>query len=554
MRPDEGPPRWERAVTRYRSGMKPVTCPTSLQSAGESAYKAGYRQSAERRMVMPLTTAEPAAADREKAELQAVLQSSLFVRSPTLAHLLSYLCEKKFAGEGDLIKEYAIAVDVFGRRESFDQDIDSIVRVQANRLRKRLAEYYHTEGTGHRLRIRIPIGQYVPAFEEIRPDQLALTPAGARGARSTLAWLVALPIALLILLAAFFHRDRMQPSPVTPSSSPARARLESPVGLPVGNEIRLVAGATRGYVDRSGKQWNADAYFTAGTPVVSRVQHIWRTQDPSIYRYSRQGDFSYDIPLKPGTYELRLHFAETYYGPEDAGGGGEGSRIMRVMANGQVLLDDFDVLTDAAGGRTADVKAFTDIQPAQDGQLHLTFASLRGGRAMVSAIELLPGLAGRMRPVRIVARDVPYYSDDSRWWSSDLYFKGGQLSGTEEPAVGTDDPELYASERWGLFSYAIPVTPGRYTVTLYFIERRLRAAQPGQILDSAGASTPRVFNVFCNHRLILREVNILADAGENRPLVRRITGLEPDRQGKLLLEFVPLSYYATVTAIEVVPQ
>jgi hypothetical protein len=506
-------------------------------------------------MVMPLTTAEPTAADREKAELQAVLQSSLFVRSPTLAHLLSYLCEKKFAGEGEQIKEYAIAVDVFGRRESFDQDIDSIVRVQANRLRKRLAEYYNTEGTGHRLHISIPIGQYVPAFEEVRPPaQPAATPAGAPVARSTIAWLVAVLIALLIPLAAFLHRDRTRPRPVTPSSSQAPAPLESPVGLPVGNEIRLLAGATRGYVDRSGKQWNADAYFTAGSPVVSRVQHLWRTQDPSIYRYSRQGDFSYDIPLKPGTYELRLHFAETYYGPEDAGGGGEGSRIMRVTANGKVLLDDFDVVADAAGGRTADVKVFTDIHPAQDGQLHLTFTSLRGGRAMVSAIELLPGLTGRIRPVRIVARDVPYYSDDSRWWGSDLYFKGGQLSGTEEPALGTDDPELYASERWGHFSYAIPVTPGRYTMTLYFIERRLRAAHPGQTLDSGGASTPRVFNVFCNHRLMLREVNILEEAGENRPLVRKITGLEPDAQGKLLLEFVPVSYYATVTAIEVVPQ
>jgi len=505
---------------------------------------------------MSLTTAEPVTADRERAELQAVLQSSLFVRSPTLAHLLSYLCEKKFAGEGEQIKEYAIAVDVFGRRESFDQDIDSIVRVQANRLRKRLAEYYNTEGAGHGIHLSVPIGQYVPAFEEVRPAQPAAQPAGTLLARSTIAWLVAVPVALVILLGVltYFLQDRTRPSPVTPSSSQAPAPLESPVGLPVGNEIRLLAGATRGYVDRSGKQWNADAYFTAGTPVVSRVQHIWRTLDPSIYRDSRQGDFSYDIPLQPGTYELRLHFAETYYGPEDAGGGGEGSRIMKVTANGKVLLDDFDVVTDAAGGRTADVKVFTDIHPAEDGQLHLTFASLRGGRAMVSAIELLPGLSGRIRPVRIVARDVPYYSDDSRWWSSDLYFKGGQLSGTEEPAVGTDDAELYATERWGHFSYAIPVTPGRYTVTLYFIERRLRAAQHGQTLDSGGASTPRLFNVFCNRRFALREVNILADAGENRPLVRKITGLEPDAQGKLLLEFVPVSYYATVTAIEVVPQ
>lgn len=43
--------------------------------------------------------------------------------------------------------------------------------------------------------------------------------------------------------------------------------------------------------------------------------------------------------MKPGTYELHLHFAENYYGPEGAGGGGEGSRIMTVTVNGQLLLE-----------------------------------------------------------------------------------------------------------------------------------------------------------------------------------------------------------------------
>src|SRR5215470_15150449 len=107
--------------------------------------------------------------EEERAELQAVLGSPAFARSPALSHLLSYLCEKTFAGETDQIKEYSIAVDVFGRPDSFDQDIDSIVRVQANRLRKRLAEYYNGEGASHRMRITVPVGQYVPLFEEVSP-------------------------------------------------------------------------------------------------------------------------------------------------------------------------------------------------------------------------------------------------------------------------------------------------------------------------------------------------------------------------------------------------
>jgi hypothetical protein len=68
------------------------------------------------------------------------------------------------------------------------------------------------------------------------------------------------------------------------------------------------------------------------------------------------------------------------------------------------------------------------------------------------------------------------------------------------------------------------------------------------------ASGDHVFNVFCNGKTILANLNILEQAGENRPLVRKIKGLEPNAQGKLLLEFVPVTRYATVTAIEVVPE
>ena len=173
---------------------------------------------------------------------------------------------------------------------------------------------------------------------------------------------------------------------------------------------------------------------------------------------------------------------------------------------------------------------------------------------MLSGIELMPGSRGQLRPVRIVTRDVPYYSDDSHWWNADTYFKGGQFAATEEAAAGTDDPELYSTERWGHFSYAIPVTPGKYVVTLHFIERQFHAANRGQPSSSQGSAGTRLFNVFCNRKLILRDLNILEQAGEGRALVRQVSGLEPDAQGKLVLEFVPVHYYATVTAIEVVSQ
>jgi len=513
---------------------------------------------------VPSTTVESTLWEAERAELKTVLESPIFVRSPALSHLLSYLCEKTFAGETDQIKEYSVALDVFDRRDSFDQDTDSIVRVEANRLRKRLSEYYAAGGATDPIRITIPLGQYVPSFQKIEaPNSAAAgTEAGSPPAQHVSLqagwyrrrWFIFMATVLLagVIVAAFLIREKSKPRPTITS---AQQQVSEPVvGLPVGEEVHILAGSSRKYVDHAGKVWGPDAYFTGGSAVASTVQHIWRTQDPIIYRSSRQGDFAYNIPLKPGRYELHLHFAETLYGPESSGGGGEGSRIMTVMGNGQPLLREFDVLADAGGERTAEVKVFPDISPAGDGQLHLTFSG-RSGSAMLSAIEILPGVRGQLRPVRIVARDVPYYSDDSRWWSPDTYFKGGQLSASPEPALGTDDPEFYESERWGHFSYAIPAAPGKYTVTLHFFEHHT-AGSVGRN-DALNSGTPledRVFNVFCNGKTILSNVNILEKAGEDHPLVKRIQGLEPNAQGKLLLEFVPVTRYATVTAIEVMPE
>src|SRR3974390_3593059 len=113
---------------------------------------------------MTAANAESVDMELQRAELQAVLASPDFVRAPKLACLLSYLCEKLFAGEANQIKEYSIGLEVFRRGATFDQDSDSIVRVEANRLRHRLADYYAGEGASHRLQITIPVGQYVPRF------------------------------------------------------------------------------------------------------------------------------------------------------------------------------------------------------------------------------------------------------------------------------------------------------------------------------------------------------------------------------------------------------
>ena len=501
----------------------------------------------------------------QRAELESVLSSQEFVRAPRLAHLLSYLCEKLFAGEANQIKEYSIALEVFNRGAWFDQDSDSIVRVEANRLRKRLAEYYAGDGASHTLQITIPIGQYVPRFEvqhlgaEAKQPVPAETaaPSGEEKRWATSRRMVAMGggIAVLVIASVWItyavvrHR-----SDARTAAQPDTARVQSDLadgqfGPPGGVEIRILAGATRSLVDHAGKLWNADQAFSGGSAVKSTVQHVGRTLESAFYRTSRQGQFRYDIPLKSGIYEMRLHFAETVYGPDTTGAGGEGSRLMTVKANGQTLLSHFDVVGDAGSSGMTDVKVFAGLQPDKDGVLHLEFAGEGGKPAMVSAIEILPGVKGRIRPIRVLARQSPYYSNDSHWWSPDNYFEGGQLASYALAVTGTDDPELYETERWGNFSYAVPVTPGRYSVMLHFAARR---NLPGEPANENADHVANTFNVFCNGRTLLENFNLGAEAGKMDVVIKRFAGLEPNAQGKLLFSFVPVVGHATLSGLEIV--
>jgi hypothetical protein len=157
-----------------------------------------------------------------------------------------------------------------------------------------------------------------------------------------------------------------------------------------------------------------------------------------------------------------------------------------------------------------------------------------------------------MRPLRVLARQSPYYSNDSHWWSPDNYFEGGELANYTAPVSGTDDPELYETERWGNFTYAIPVSPGRYTVTMFFAVRHGDWDQPSGASDKPAVA--HIFNVFCNGKALLQNFDLVREARQGDAVFRKFSSLEPNAQGKLLLSFVPVQGYATVSGIEVLPQ
>ena len=501
---------------------------------------------------------------KERAALNAVLASRSFLHAPGLSRMLSYLCERYFLGQTDAIKEYSIAVDALGRGDDFQPSKDSIVRVQASRLRAHLRRFYQEEGADFRMRIELPETGYTPQFvrqaagraesppaetpPELEPPS-GTVPETRRGLRWPGVWIAA----ALLTVAAFgsligWHQVASGPARKAKVVSGTDASGAQPA-VPAGPGVRILPGFSgQQYIDQLGAVWLGDRYFTGGTTFTRPEHPITRTPDPAIYRSGRQGEFRYDIPLAAGTYELDLHFAEIFFGQALSPTTGEAERWINVTANGTALLSRFDVLSDAGGPNLADERVFKDISPAADGYLHLAFGSLRGG-ALLNGLEILPSEPGRARPIRILA-GTRFFSDrDGNLWRPNRYVLGGNGMNLPNPATGASDPGIYASQRWGAMTYTIPVPPGTYNLTLRFAEPYFGAPAVTAI-SPLGA---RLFDVYCNGSTLLKDFDIYREAGgTNRQVDRTFKGLRPNSQGKLAISFVPVKTYPCVNAIEVV--
>lgn len=152
--------------------------------------------------------------DREQCfqQIERLTKSHSLHSSESLCKLLRYLAEHSLDHPGIALKEYQIATEVLGRPAGFDPQSDSTVRVQAGRLRVKLAEYYGHEGMDDPILVEIPKGSYAINFQlrnvkavapgatglmvEAQPKKKDL-PASNRG------WAIAV-VVLSVLLAASF--------------------------------------------------------------------------------------------------------------------------------------------------------------------------------------------------------------------------------------------------------------------------------------------------------------------------------------------------------------
>ena len=152
-----------------------------------------------------------------RAQCDRILASKGFSRSGRQRAFLEYVVNATLEGHADRLKEFTLGIEVFDKDESFDPGVDSIVRVEASRLRSKLSEYYVGEGQGDAVRIGIPKGHYVPEFHlaDVPKVERSSKPSSKPGWRLLAGFVVATSIFALIFFN--YWTPRQAPNPVASS-------------------------------------------------------------------------------------------------------------------------------------------------------------------------------------------------------------------------------------------------------------------------------------------------------------------------------------------------
>jgi hypothetical protein len=187
-----------------------------------------------------------------KRQLASILASPVFHGSKRCQQFLEYVCERALQGDSGALKERTIAVEVFGRQPHIDLGEDTIVRVGAREVRKRLAQYYVTpEGVAAEIRIDLPSGSYAPDFRYPtaplekeaspaleKPAATSLAEAAPRRPRSRRLWLIGAFAVVCVAAAAIWRLAAPNPTagafqrfwePVFRSADPLLIAIAHPI-------------------------------------------------------------------------------------------------------------------------------------------------------------------------------------------------------------------------------------------------------------------------------------------------------------------------------------
>jgi len=488
-----------------------------------------------------------ASVDDERQEIRAILDSGILKKAPNLQRFLEYVAAEYFAGNADQIKEYNIAVHALHRPEKFDPQSDTIVRVTAHALRKKLNRYYATDGFAHSLQAQLPAGKYVLTFErkqKIDGEESSLPflhepnvadSLGARGERK-LGRLVLVSAGVflgsaILLVFIVLHR---RSAPATD----ARAGSQHLVGGQ-DDAIRMRFGANKfSYTDAAGREWKAEHDCEGGTPFAHADREIQGTDDPVIFREGREGKFRCRIFAPPGKYQLEILFADT-------SGDKEAVRQVDFNINNR-RGDALDIVDEAGGDDSVVGKIYTGIEPMPDGTIHLDFTS---DGAFANALEVMPASSVGGAPIRMLAGPSIVRDVAGNLWHPEEFFSGGRRTFHPDNVPKIANARLFEWERYGHFRYSLPVVPDReYTLRLYFSEGWFGSGNGGP-----GGVGSRQFDVYCNGETLLRKFDILREEKDGVAILT-FDRVKSTSHGMLELSFIPVENYPLINAIEVEPR
>jgi hypothetical protein len=246
------------------------------------------------------------------------------------------------------------------------------------------------------------------------------------------------------------------------------------------------AGGTQ-YTAGDGTVFAADTKFSGGRTDTKTVA-LAGTTDDRLYQSWRYGNFSYAVPMANGDYMVTLKFAESLWSQV-------GKRVFNVSAEGKVVISNLDVVAKVGPLAAYDVTLPVTVA---DGVLTINFKSVVGN-AMVSGIKVDP----RAVVFAVNVGGSEYVDAAGKMYDADAYFSSGTIWTTTAAITGTVDDRLYQSERYGDFSYNIPLESGDYEVTLKFAE--ITVTGVGQ----------QIFNVLIEGTTVLSNLDLVAKVGAN---------------------------------------
>jgi hypothetical protein len=133
----------------------------------------------------------------------------------------------------------------------------------------------------------------------------------------------------------------------------------------------------KAYTDKTGVRYSADTYYQGGRTSRKNYSPIAGTEDDTLYKSERYGDFSYAVPMPNGNYVVTLKFAEIYWSAADR-------RVFSVKIGGQEVISNLDLFAKVGKNRAYDVEIPVNVH---DGVLRIEFVTIKDN-AKVSAISV----------------------------------------------------------------------------------------------------------------------------------------------------------------------